>query len=615
MANPRMPPARSLAIFAALMACSAPAADYVIADVPASRDARRADVASASMDASTATPDVAVDAPEPSELPVIDAGFDAVDAPPAVDIPVVEAAIEERAPRCADTDLDGISDEIEGAPDRHTSGMSFAPPDFLNIDSDDDGVSDADEARRIYAGYPTFSLPALLCGDLPDDCDGDGLSNAEDRDSDNDGLTDREEVSAHHTNPCAPDTDSDGVSDLVEVAAGSDPTDSSRRPPDGSLYVTLPYRDRGGPQTREFSFRTRIRSADVMFLVDTTGSMGSTITQVRNTLSSDIVPGIVAAFGPGADVRYGMSEHRDFAEGGAGGYALRVLQRLDANPARSQAATASLVASGGGDGPEAMVPAMHALLSGHGTPAYSGTATRMAQSSDCGGDARAYGWGCFREGSVPILVLFSDADWHNGPSAPTANFYRSVPAAATYQQLVDEMRRRDAFFVGIDVSSGATYNASINLATQTRSVDAGGRPIAFRGSPTSVTASVVNAVTTLAQGTRQDVSRRVDSDPTEARLPAGRGTAEFLPTIVPLRGAPAAPTGFERFDATTFYAVAPSTVVTFEVSFFNDFYRNTSGAAQLFRATISVLGRAGSVLDTIQVFIIVPTDPNFIGGA
>ena len=282
-------------------------------------------------------------------------------------------------------------------------------------------------------------------------------------------------------------------------------------------------------------------------------------------------------------------------------------------PMLSQSATSLLAASGGGDGPEAMVPAMHSLISGYGLPQYSGTATRMVMPSDCDGDLMSYGWGCFREGRVPILVLFSDADWHNGPSMPTGNFYGSVPGAATYQQLVAEMRRRDAFFVGIDVSSGATYNASLDLARQTRSVDAMGMPIAFRGSPASVTGSVVSAVTTLAQSTRQDVTRRADGDPMETRLPTGRSAADFLPTIVPLRGTPAAPAGFERSDATTFYAVAPSTVVTFEVSFFNDFYRNTSGTAQLFRATISVLGRAGSVLDTIQVFIIVPTDPNFIG--
>ena len=42
-------------------------------------------------------------------------------------------------------------------------------------------------------------------------------------DSDNDGLTNSEEV-LHSTNPNNPDTDGDGVNDGDEVAAGSDPT-------------------------------------------------------------------------------------------------------------------------------------------------------------------------------------------------------------------------------------------------------------------------------------------------------------------------------------------------------------------------------------------------------
>lgn len=527
------------------------------------------------------------------------------DRPASRDLPTRDA------PTCVDTDGDGISDEIEGAPYARSALRPGAPADFESLDSDDDGISDAAEARRAYAGFAASARPELRCGDAPDDCDGDGRWNHQDRDSDDDGIGDREEATTWRSDPCAADTDGDGVTDLVEVAAGSSPTDRADHPPDGSIYVTLPYLDRAGPRTREFSFRTRIRSADVMFLVDTTGSMGTTIAQVRDTLSTQIVPGIAAAFGAGADVRYGMAEHRDFAEGGAD-YALRVLQPLDADPSRAQGATYRLAAAGGGDGPEAMVPAMHALLSGVGTPAYGGTATRAVAPADCGDDPTAFGWGCFRPGSVPIVVLFSDADWHNGPFQVAPNFYGSVAQAARYDELVAEMTRREAYFVGIDVASGATYQASLDLARRTGSVDAAGAPVAYRGAPETVTASVVSAVTTLAQGTRQDVEGRAHGDPTEARLPRGRTAADFVARITPSRGDPPAPLGFASFDAAAFRGVAPTTVVTFEVALVNDFYRNVSGAAQLFRATIAVLGRAGSALDTIPVFVVVPTDPNVL---
>lgn len=534
----------------------------------------------------------------------------ATDVSPVPDVP---EPVDVGPPPCADEDMDGISDQIEGRPDLRTSMRAGLPPDFLNPDSDDDGVSDEAEGRRSYAGFETLSRSPLTCGDYPDDCDGDGLPNHRDRDSDNDGLTDHEEAATLRSNPCALDTDGDGVSDLIEAAAMSSPTDPTSRPRSGSIYVTLPFMDRAGPQSQEFSFRTRIRNADIMFLVDTTGSMGGTITAVRSTLSSAIVPGIVRAFGAGADVRYGMAEHRDFSNGG-GDFALRVLQRLDADATRSQTATSGMAASGGGDGPEAQVPALHALVSGFGQAAYGGTATRRVTAADCGGDASAYGWGCFREGRVPILVLFSDAEWHNGPSMPTGNFYSAASGTPTYNALVAELTRREAYFVGIDVGGGSTNSASLQLARATRTLDGSGNPIAFRGAPATVAANVISAITTLATGTRQDVTRRVVGDAMETRLPAGRSTAEFFRSITPVRGSPGAPAGFSRMDSSTFYDVAPATIVVFEATLFNDFYRNLSGAAQLFQATIEVLGRAGSVLDTVPVYIVVPTDPNSIPG-
>lgn len=554
------------------------------ADVPSNRDA-------------TATPDSGV-------LARPDGGVEPVDA---------RVEVDSGPPPCRDEDGDGVSDDLEGSPFLRTTMTAGAPPDYQNTDSDDDGITDLDEARRNYAGFASMARPELTCGDLPDDCDMDGLTNHRDRDADNDGLVDREEVMRTRTNPCVGDTDGDGVSDLIEGAAGSNPLDMMSRPPAGSLYVTLPYMDPAGPQTRSFDFSTRIRSADIMFLVDTTGSMSGTITAVRNELSSVIVPGIVRAIGPGADVRYGMSEHKDFANGGAE-FSLNVLQPLNANPMLSQNATTRLSATGGGDEPEAQVTAMHSLLSGFGLAQYRGTATRMSTAADCGGDATAFGWGCFSPGRVPIIVLFSDAAWHNGTAMPTGNFYSSVPMAATWVQLVAEFRRREAYFIGIDVSSGRTHANSVALARDSRTLDGAGNPIAFRGTPSSVSANVVSAITTLAQGTRQDVTRRAVSDPMETRLAAGRQTSNFMQRIVPLRGTPAAPGGFDRMDDTTFYNVSPSTVVTFEVTFFNDFHRNNSGSAQLFRATIEVLGRASSVVDTIQVFIIVPTDPNSVPG-
>jgi hypothetical protein len=500
-------------------------------------------------------------------------------------------------PRCSnptDADADGIADEREGMSDYDADGV----PNYQDDDADGDGLLDAVEAMSTDPCRPI-------------DRDTDGRPDFLDTDSDNDGLPDASEVTAG-TDPGSTDTDGDGIDDLTETAAGSSPTDPTSRPPEGSLYVVLPYMTTA---EREFDFSTRIRAADVCFVVDTTGSMAGTIANVQATLESTIVPGIAAAIGPDGDARYAMTAHGDFGEGG-GNYTgnVAVFQRMTYDVSAVRAATGSLRADNGGDYPESQTTSIHALISGFGHPNYGGTATRfMDPVADCGDgpdDDPSYGWCCFREGRVPIVVLFSDAAWHNGVDGfdgvpPGGNYYRSTPSAATWPMLTSEMTSRGAYFVGIDVGGGDTFRNSQELAMLTGTVDGGGTPIAFRGSASDVASNVVSAITTIAGTTRQDVTTRTDPDPAETRIVAPNTTASFIDAVVPVRGRPAAPEGFDSFDATTFYNVSPSTIVTFRVDFNNDFQMG-SDTAQVFRATIVVLGRAGSEVDRRDVYIVVP---------
>jgi hypothetical protein len=224
-----------------------------------------------------------------------------------------------------DSDGDGIADGREGTADADGDGT----PNYLDDDSDGDGILDSVEAG---GGSPC----------TPANSDGDPRYDAIDLDSDNDGLTDREEAMLG-TDPTQADTDRDGIDDLTERAAGSSPTDGTSAPPEGTLYVVLPY---GETANREFDFSTRIRAVDIVFVTDTTGSMGGTISQVQSTLESVIVPGVAAALGADADARYAMTAHGDFQEGGwnySGN--LAVIQPLTRDVAAVRRATASLMAS------------------------------------------------------------------------------------------------------------------------------------------------------------------------------------------------------------------------------------------------------------------------------
>lgn len=525
-------------------------------------------------------------------------------------------------------------------------------PDYMDTDSDNDGFLDIDEARR---NYPGFEMNALgrHCSELPNNCDSppDHLANHRDLDSDNDGLTDVEERMAG-TNPCAEDTDGDGVNDLAEVVAGSNPRASDSRPPADSLYVVLPYYApgvRGPRETRDFTFETRIRQADVMLLVDNSASMDPTIAELRDNLRGTVVPGLRAAI---PDVHIGVASFDAMPDGNdgrpgvvgqhIGDYTLWVRQRITSDVDAVQRAfdamrTISVDTMGhflGGDSPECQVEAMYELVAGTGsfsfeartvmgTPSPALLSVRNAldvngngwvpavdPSEDCPGTTGAYGWGCFETGRVPIVVLFSDSDWWDGPTWPTG---RPSAHGHRYHQLLSAMLERDVFFVGIDVSasgrSGYTFANSARLGTATHSVNAAGMPVIFgpatSGGLDETAANIVSGISTLANETQQDITTRREPDTTETRLPMGHTTADFISRVTPVSGTPAAPMGFVDFDTTTFHGVRPNTSVVFRAEFYNDFLEG-GDTARVFRAAISVRGRASSEVDRRPVFIVVP---------
>jgi len=96
-----------------------------------------------------------------------------------------------------------------------TFGLGFSYYIFGNLDSDHDGLTDAEE-RDIYHTDP-----------YNPDTDGDGLSDYDEvkkyhtdplkADSDGDGLNDKEEIFTYHTDPLNADSDGDGLNDGAEV--------------------------------------------------------------------------------------------------------------------------------------------------------------------------------------------------------------------------------------------------------------------------------------------------------------------------------------------------------------------------------------------------------------
>ncbi|MFC7079168.1 hypothetical protein [Halorussus caseinilyticus] len=143
-------------------------------------------------------------------------------------------------PRLADTDGDGLSDSYEVGERQQVHGREYhvLVSNPTERDTDHDGLSDAQELRGFDTAV-TQSPDAsrkYLNGESPSD-KAEHLttewtnSNPFAYDSDNDGLSDREEW-LHKTDPTNPDSDGDGLLDGRERAVGEDPTLHDYRPPD-----------------------------------------------------------------------------------------------------------------------------------------------------------------------------------------------------------------------------------------------------------------------------------------------------------------------------------------------------------------------------------------------
>jgi hypothetical protein len=155
-------------------------------------------------------------------------------------LPAARGEIADSIELDADTDGDGIPDDVDVCPLIFDPGQEDfdgdGAGDACDDDDDDDGLFDGEE---FLAGTdpldPDTDDDGVLdgqdiCPTVPDpgqqDSDGDHLGNACDADDDNDGLFDWDEP-AHGTNPFDPDSEDDGLLDGFEVARGTSPLASN----------------------------------------------------------------------------------------------------------------------------------------------------------------------------------------------------------------------------------------------------------------------------------------------------------------------------------------------------------------------------------------------------
>ena len=317
-------------------------------------------------------------------------------------------------------------------------------------------------------------------------------------------------------------------------------------------------------------------------------------------------------------------------------------------PARSaevQTAFNAIMLHSGGDGPESQTESLYQVITGEGgtwmgAGGFGGLPTYTMRRY--AGDCLDTGWGapCFREAALPIVVLFTDICSHNGPpdeDMGSCDPYTGItPAPVEWSAMIAAMNRRGAKFVGINATGDtcATVTAPSGYspcwflrrtAEETGSIDLDGNALVYDlpsggASDTAFADTVVNAIETVATRVPLDVDTGLRDDPSDPQMVDARRfikrrqpaclsdsveTCWIAPEGVAHEDAVAA------YDTSTFFGVVPGTLVTFTITFQNDFYPG-GPTAELFIAFIDVRGGGAAVLDTRQVFVVVPANDDFL---
>jgi hypothetical protein len=461
-----------------------------------------------------------------------------------------------------DSDADGDGSEADGDDDI----------DLGSLDSDGDGIIDSDEGN--------------------DDCDGDGLPNYLDCDSDDDGLSDAREVFEIGTSPCDPDTNRNGLSDGVEVAIGWDPL-SAYDPLSYPRVVVLPYGE--APQTIELELVSRLEQGDLYFLIDAPESMRPALESLRITFQPIIVPELADTI---RDIELGLGRFSDIPEppyGTEHDVAFESLHEISHDILSLQAAVEEWDFAGGGDEPSSAVVALSSVATGSGVPAAGVPAGPACPEG-------RFGSPCFRPFSLPIVLLFSESPFHNGPPDGTSDPY-ALPDLPGWLEAMEALDHIGAKVLGFAGSEAARDHLDATaLATgAVRSAD--GSPLVWDipEDDGDLALLVTEGVATLADELIQDVGLLAVDDSPSGELDATR----FVRGITTLEALPES--GIEGRDEDRFMGVVPGTLLTFSVTFSNDFVRHEA-ELQAFRLRLIALGDDTCRVDHRDMIIVIPTD-------
>ncbi|MBA3465465.1 MAG: VWA domain-containing protein [Deltaproteobacteria bacterium] len=515
-------------------------------------------------------------------------------------------------------DIDELGPNALDALDTDNDGT----PDYRDTDSDDDTILDLEETKADYDSDTIGNYQDLDSdGDcVPDrlekrgtptaDTDMDGRPDFIDRDSDDDGVLDvSEDVNCNgmrdgnESDPMKGDTDMDGVSDLIEVAAGTNPNNPTSNPQaNGDFVFVEPYQEPQMPLESNLDFSTKLQAVDLYVLLDRSGSMSQEISTVKSNLSTVVSNLACPPLGngsPGNCIPDLWAGAATIGYAGAGAAAFQ--NWVDIQPNASFASVPVTEPTGSSNTQEPLTFGAYAAVTGQGGASFG--MSSVPARSGCG--AGRFGYPCFRSNALPVVLLATDE-----PPLSAGDTQKTPDWATIVRPAFISKKAR---LVGI-LGSGFTAGTDTDLrtmATQTGAVDAanGNSPLVFDGAGANAASAIQTGIFRLANGLPLDINAVAADDPSDSV----NAVTSFIGRLQTLQlGSAQCANGLTDVDTNgdtfkdKFLQVRTGTPVCWKVVSKPNTTVPATSAPQLFKATVTVYGDGITQLDQRDVYFLVP---------
>lgn len=475
----------------------------------------------------------------------------------------------------SENDSDKVQENTDNGgetPDSGTTDNDSGQSDGSNDPADNETTSD-DDTETVPDG-----------GEAADDSD-----SQPENDADAQGPADDSEEQQPDSDAETPDSSETEDDSDAETETGDDDI----------LTIVLPF---GETAEKTMKFDTKINKIDVLLMVDLSGLLSAAHDNLKTNVKTAIIDRIRAEI---PDSAFGLVKFGTFEATAEQGYVYTLAQPVteDINPFRSAVDGISKVTAGSktyhtlalweaASGEEDYEQISYQAQSGFYETKY---ASISIPAVDCSGQAGNIGGACFRNNAMPVFVMASGKKFSSLTSSTDDKFGEwHAGEKKTKPKAVEKMNAIHAKFIGFSLS-GESLNTSpqndfkyIAEGTGSQFVNGDNFNKLINADDTALSYQIAEAVKNLAGNIKLNVKAEFAHNDNVYGV---ENTAEFIKSVYP--------------DSSNTQYIKTGTQASFDITFGNNFYENTTSEQHAFVVTVKAVGE-GIVLDSRDIRIVVP---------